>query len=122
MSRVTHLHELAEMGGEDINKMMSLPSLKFAGGNWRENASCHALPKSVFFEYNSVSIPFSKRRHFKGIAVRTCDKCPVRGECYEFAVKNNEQFGIWAGLTPDERKPFVNLFKKTGILETPTGW
>lgn len=98
--------------------MMSLPSLKFIGGNWREFASCHDLPKSVFFEYNSVSIPFSKRRHFKGIATRTCEKCPVRSECYEFAIKNNEQFGIWAGLTPEQRKPISAKFKNTGILET----
>jgi WhiB family redox-sensing transcriptional regulator len=113
------MHELAEMGGEGINNMMSLPSLKFIGSiDWREQASCSDLPKAVFFEYNSVSIPFSKRKHFKGIAVRTCAKCPVRSDCYEFAVKNDEQFGIWAGLTPDERKPIAKAFKKTGILET----
>lgn len=119
MSRVTHMSELAEMGGEDINNMMSLPSLKFIGSTeWREKAKCSELPKSVFFEYNSVSIPFSKRRHYKNIALRTCSLCPVRDECHEFAIKNNEQFGIWAGLTPDQRKPYATKFKTTGILET----
>jgi len=30
--------------------------------------------------------------------------CPLLKECLEFALVNNERFGIWGGTDPDERK------------------
>jgi hypothetical protein len=30
--------------------------------------------------------------------------CPMRAECLMFALVNNEQFGIWGGMTPEDRK------------------
>lgn len=29
--------------------------------------------------------------------------CPLLEQCLEFAMTNNERFGIWGGMTPDER-------------------
>ena len=29
--------------------------------------------------------------------------CPLLSQCLEFAVVNNERFGVWGGMTPDER-------------------
>jgi hypothetical protein len=30
-------------------------------------------------------------------------ECPLLSECLEFAMINNERFGIWGGKTPEER-------------------
>ena len=30
-------------------------------------------------------------------AVKVCQACDVRVECYEFARENNEQYGVWGG-------------------------
>ena len=32
-----------------------------------------------------------------------CEECPVKAECLNFALVNNEQHGIWGGLTVRER-------------------
>ncbi len=32
-----------------------------------------------------------------------CDQCPVKLACGQWAINNNEQNGVWGGLTPDER-------------------
>ncbi len=33
-----------------------------------------------------------------------CRACPVRDECLEHALVNNEDWGIWGGTTLDERR------------------
>ena len=37
-------------------------------------------------------------------AKEICAICPVLKECTEFIKKNKDQYGIWAGLAPNERK------------------
>ena len=32
-----------------------------------------------------------------------CNECPVLDLCYEYAQKNDERFGMWGGLTEEER-------------------
>lgn len=36
-------------------------------------------------------------------AKAVCRACPVRLECLDWAVKANEQAGVWGGTTPGER-------------------
>jgi WhiB family redox-sensing transcriptional regulator len=36
-------------------------------------------------------------------AVRLCHKCPVIEKCREWALSNHEEFGVWGGLTENER-------------------
>ena len=37
-------------------------------------------------------------------AKRVCSGCSVRAECLEFALANDERFGIWGGLSERERR------------------
>ena len=37
-------------------------------------------------------------------AKRVCLSCDVRGECLEYALANDERFGIWGGLSERERR------------------
>jgi WhiB family redox-sensing transcriptional regulator len=37
-------------------------------------------------------------------AKRVCRSCPVRSECLEYALANDERFGIWGGLSERERR------------------
>ena len=39
-------------------------------------------------------------------AKNVCRRCPVRGECLNWALRNPEA-GIWGGLTEEERKPLM---------------
>lgn len=112
-------HWLKRVGEDGEISNLSFPSLKHVMSlDWRDNTACRALPKEVFFDYNSVNITLVQKREYKALALSTCASCPVRSECYEFSVCNNEPFGIWAGLTPEQRRPIVRRFKATGTLET----
>lgn len=35
--------------------------------------------------------------------------CPLLKDCLEFAIINNERFGVWGGTTPDERRNIRKL-------------
>jgi len=37
-------------------------------------------------------------------AKRVCLSCEVRAECLEYALGNDERFGIWGGLSERERR------------------
>jgi WhiB family redox-sensing transcriptional regulator len=37
-----------------------------------------------------------------------CNSCPVKSECLEFALKDGIEFGIFGGVTADERKELVS--------------
>jgi len=43
----------------------------------------------------------------RAVAIRTakkiCAACPVRLQCFAYAVERNERWGIWAGTLPHER-------------------
>ena len=77
--------------------------LRFA--DWTLRAACLGKPTDNWFpEVNSLS-----RRTKAAIAVenrskRTCALCPVREECLTDAVKRGEEFGIWGGTTPGDRR------------------
>lgn len=104
--------------GEDEEARVSLPRLRHVmGTDWRDFARCSKLPKNIFFDYAAVGIGKRKMMANIKMARAVCRHCPVREKCYEFAVKNNETHGIWAGTLPTERKPLYKTYVKTGILE-----
>lgn len=41
-------------------------------------------------------------------AKAVCARCHVRRDCLQYAVDNNERYGIWGGLTDVERRPLGN--------------
>lgn len=111
----------AEVEGVEINNAISLPQLRFVQStDWREDARCASLPKDVFFSYSDSNKggPRNQREIRVRKARAVCRLCPVIDKCYEFAVKNNEPHGIWAGTLPEQRKYLYKRFRKTGILES----
>mgnify|MGYP000508806734 CR=1 FL=1 len=41
-----------------------------------------------------------------------CAGCPIKQECLDYAMAAEEEFGIWGGLTADERKWFIHERRK----------
>lgn len=42
-----------------------------------------------------------------GPALELCARCPVQVECLEHALWNGEAFGVWGGLTEQQRAELV---------------
>ena len=62
---------------------------------WYDRAACLEADADTFFpEKGGSSRP----------AKRVCRSCEVRAECLEYALENDERFGIWGGLSERERR------------------
>lgn len=61
---------------------------------WQKSGLCNQTDPESFYPEKGGSV-----KHAKQI----CQGCEVRSECLEFALANNEVFGVWGGLTVEER-------------------
>lgn len=62
---------------------------------WQERALCAQTDPEAFFPEKGGSTREAKR---------VCVSCEVRAECLEYALLNDERFGIWGGLSERERR------------------
>jgi WhiB family redox-sensing transcriptional regulator len=62
---------------------------------WQEDALCAQTDPEAFFPEKGGSTRDAKR---------ICAQCTVRAECLEYALKNDERYGIWGGLSERERR------------------
>jgi WhiB family transcriptional regulator, redox-sensing transcriptional regulator len=62
---------------------------------WRLDALCAETDPDAFLPEKGGSTREAKR---------VCAGCPVRMECLETALANDERFGIWGGLSERERR------------------
>jgi WhiB family transcriptional regulator, redox-sensing transcriptional regulator len=77
-----------------------------AGGeSWRLDALCAETDPEAFFPEKGGSTREAKR---------VCTGCEVRAECLEYALANDERFGIWGGLSERERRR-IRLARRTPL-------
>lgn len=77
-------------------RSMSLDDLFGAAEQeWQEQALCAQTNPEAFFPEKGGSTREAKR---------ICQACAVRDECLEYALLNDERFGIWGGLSERERR------------------
>jgi WhiB family transcriptional regulator, redox-sensing transcriptional regulator len=62
---------------------------------WQDQALCAQTDPEAFFPEKGGSTREAKR---------VCRSCEVRAECLEYALENDERFGIWGGLSERERR------------------
>ncbi|MBX3088755.1 MAG: WhiB family transcriptional regulator, partial [Cryobacterium sp.] len=57
---------------------------------WQADALCAQTDPEAFFPEKGGSTREAKK---------ICASCEVRAQCLEYALKNDERFGIWGGLS-----------------------
>jgi WhiB family redox-sensing transcriptional regulator len=67
-------------------------------GEWIDEAACASADPEVFFAAGPES---------DAVAKQYCAICPVRDQCRDYALASGEEFGIWGGLSEDERKAIL---------------
>lgn len=63
--------------------------------DWRDFAACAQAGGDAWFPEPGEGVKYAKR---------VCEGCFVREECLEYALERAEAFGIWGGLSPQERR------------------
>ena len=69
-------------------------------GGWRERAACRGEDPELFFPIGSTGPVLAQIAEAKEV----CARCPVREACLDFALSTGQAYGIWGGLTEDERR------------------
>ncbi|MFC7850496.1 WhiB family transcriptional regulator [Arthrobacter sp. NPDC057388] len=62
---------------------------------WQTDALCAQTDPEAFFPEKGGSTRDAKK---------VCGACSVRSQCLEYALANDERFGIWGGLSERERR------------------
>ena len=72
---------------------------RMAEAAWRSAAACRSTDPDLFFPVSSADT--AQRDTAEAQAV--CARCPVQAHCREFALRTRQQYGIWGGMTEQER-------------------
>ena len=67
---------------------------------WQADSLCAQTDPEAFFPEKGGSTRDAKK---------ICASCEVRTECLEYALANDERFGIWGGLSERERRKLRKL-------------
>ena len=66
---------------------------------WRSAAACRSADPDLFFPISGSGRSLEQVAEAKAI----CARCPVRCQCLAFALRTCQAYGIWGGLTEEER-------------------
>ena len=71
--------------------------------SWRERAACRrpGVDPDAFYPDKGGSTRTAKAICNGG---RDRHACPVKAQCLDYALDNDERFGIWGGLSERERR------------------
>jgi WhiB family redox-sensing transcriptional regulator len=90
------LAEVPAGAGWDQAVWIGLPGLEDEGElGWQADALCAQTDPEAFFPEKGGSTRDAKK---------VCGACTVRAQCLEYALANDERFGIWGGLSERERR------------------
>lgn len=75
--------------------LSSLPANPMPPDYWQDRAACYGIDPDVFF-------PACEEE--SGQALAYCRACGIREMCLAWALKNGERYGVWGGLTEQQRR------------------
>jgi WhiB family redox-sensing transcriptional regulator len=75
--------------------------LGYAGEDgWAAKGACRHSDPELFFPVAASGPALGELAR----ARQVCAGCPVRGQCLDYALETGQDFGVWGGLTEDERR------------------
>jgi WhiB family redox-sensing transcriptional regulator len=67
---------------------------------WHVRAACRESDPELFFPEGTAGPALETAAQAK----RICAACPVRAQCLDWALSHRAEFGVWGGLTEQERR------------------
>ncbi|MCT6778583.1 WhiB family transcriptional regulator [Streptomyces rubiginosohelvolus] len=87
--------------------------------DWQLLAACRGVDSSLFFHPEGERGAARSARETS--AKEVCMRCPVRAECAAHALAVREPYGVWGGLTEDEREELMGRARTRLISAAPSG-
>ncbi|WP_432547710.1 WhiB family transcriptional regulator [Kineococcus sp. SYSU DK004] len=70
--------------------------------DWQLRGSCREADPELFFHPELER--GAARQHRDAAALAICAECPVLRRCREHVLRHREAYGVWGGLTEDQRE------------------
>jgi WhiB family transcriptional regulator, redox-sensing transcriptional regulator len=67
--------------------------------DWRGHAACRFADPELFFPVSASGPSLDQAERARAI----CVTCPVRRECLQFALATRQAYGVWGGMSEQER-------------------
>jgi len=67
--------------------------------DWRRLAACRSADPDLFFPVSGGGWAGQVEK-----AKALCGACRVRRHCLQYAITEDEPYGVWGGMTEDERR------------------
>ena len=83
-----------------------LPSPLIENWEWQDRAACKDVNPELFFAAEAERGLRKRAREL--LAKSLCGTCPVRRECANHAADVGELYGVWGGVTEEEREPALH--------------
>jgi WhiB family redox-sensing transcriptional regulator len=78
---------------------------------WQYDGACRGVDPETFFSPDAERGP--RRRRREAAAKSLCAVCPVVQECLKHALDVREPYGVWGGLSTNERENLLG-HRRTG--------
>jgi WhiB family redox-sensing transcriptional regulator len=79
-----------------------LPAPRQGEWDWQVRAACRGTDTADFYHPDNERGPSRVRREARAKAV--CSGCPVIANCRRWALMVREPYGVWGGLSAEERE------------------
>lgn len=73
--------------------------------NWQESGACREMDTELFFHPEGERGSSRRRRAENAKAI--CATCPVLKQCRDYALSIAEPYGIWGGMSEEERREYL---------------
>lgn len=68
--------------------------------DWRHYAVCREEDPELLFPIGTTGPALIQIEEAKSV----CRRCPVMEQCGQWALESGQDFGVWGGLSEDERR------------------
>ncbi|MEJ8652325.1 WhiB family transcriptional regulator [Streptomyces sp. MS1.AVA.3] len=68
--------------------------------DWRHDAVCREVDPEIFFPVGNTGPALLQIEEAKAV----CRRCPVMGQCLQWALESRQDAGVWGGMSEDERR------------------
>jgi WhiB family redox-sensing transcriptional regulator len=90
-----------------MTELSRLPKPVASVWEWQQEGACRDLPTEMFFHPDGERGP--RRRNRENAAKAVCATCPVIAACRAHALSVQEPYGIWGGLSEDDRSEILGV-------------